>query len=112
MYNSYVLRIATNINNYIALNEIFEINVDQNHHAYWEYEIETNDQFHNAIETITDILHANKDKILNLGISSNEIVLWLFYGYEEQCNMEFSPQDIKNLSTIGITFCISCWNEG
>lgn len=40
------------------------------------------------------------------------ISIWRYYEYDEQCNFEFSPQELKRMGDNGITFCISCWDTG
>ena len=44
-----------------------------------------------------------------LGISSDYISIWMLYEYDQQCNMEFTPDEMKAIGDLGITFCISCW---
>ena len=44
-----------------------------------------------------------------LGISSDYISIWMLYEYDQQCNMEFTPDEMKVMGELGITFCISCW---
>lgn len=46
-----------------------------------------------------------------IGIDRDMISVWYLYKYDEQCNMEFSPERMKRLGDNGITLCISCWSS-
>ena len=47
----------------------------------------------------------------SVGIKKEDITIWYYYEYEQQCNMEFSPKNLAKLGELGITFCISCWEK-
>ena len=44
--------------------------------------------------------------------NTQNISIWCLYEYDEQCNMEFQPNELKRLGDAGITLCISCWRRG
>lgn len=74
----------------------------------WEYSIE------DGMGTLNTIIHLwvkNKTSLEQLDLKREDIVLWLFIAYENQCNMEFSPTDLKALSDAELHFCISCWEK-
>lgn len=63
------------------------------------------------INIFLNLLENKFDKLLELGIQRNDITIWMLYKYEGQCNMEFTPQDMKRLGENEITLCISCWES-
>ena len=66
------------------------------------------------IDYVEEFLGFLEDKyeILNRhGIENSDISIWIYYAYDEQCNLEFSPMDMKRLGECGITLCISCWPD-
>lgn len=70
----------------------------------WEYEI-----VDNSVRKVFEILN-NKIVLLNdIGIKKEDVTIWLYYEYEGQCNIEFSANDLLQLSKLNINLCISCW---
>jgi hypothetical protein len=51
----------------------------------------------------------NIEKIHALGISNDDLSIWYLYEYDEQCNMEFHPRQLKKFGELDIVLCISCW---
>jgi len=45
----------------------------------------------------------------SVGVSRDDITVWLLYEYDGQCNLEFPATDLKRLGEAGITLCVSCW---
>ena len=112
MYCSYVLRIDTDPMHFETLNDLFDLKKNQDPKGYWEYEIDENDRsFNNAINTITDKIEKNSKHLAKYGISSDNMAIWIFYEYEEQCNLEFAPFELKRLSENNLSLCISCWEN-
>ncbi|MBB5031350.1 hypothetical protein [Prosthecobacter vanneervenii] len=37
------------------------------------------------------------------------ISLWVLYEYDQQCNLEFSPEDLNRLAASKAVLCVSCW---
>ena len=108
----YFLRIDTHENNFGSLNQLFDYTKPQNLKFFWEYTISENDSdFVGGIEKILAKLEQNLDKIKHFNISVEDISFWYFYEYSNQCNMEFSPIQLKLIGNLGITFCISCWEK-
>lgn len=67
------------------------------------------DEYTNFIEYYLNVLEGKYDKLQEIGIYRDDISVWMIYEYEEQCNMEFEPSDMKKLGDNGITFCVSCY---
>jgi len=78
----------------------------------WGYKLVVKDNaYTNFIDCFLSILEGKYDKLQEIGITRDQISIWMIYEYEEQCNMEFSPSDMKRLGDNGITFCISCYEN-
>jgi hypothetical protein len=78
----------------------------------WGYKLDIKDNgYTNFVEYFLGFLEGRLDKLDDVGISREDISIWMIYEYEEQCNMEFTPSDMKKLGDNGITFCISCYKR-
>jgi hypothetical protein len=78
----------------------------------WGYKLIVQDNaYTNFVDCFLDILENKYDKLKRIGIRREDISVWMIYEYEEQCNMEFTPRDMKRLGDNGITFCISCYEK-
>lgn len=92
-----------------TINDIIGIESNEEHLAwgygiYSEYRIDFVSQF-------LSILEGKYDALANIGVMRNNISIWMLYEYEDQCNMEFTPQETKTLGEAGITLCVSCWDK-
>lgn len=76
----------------------------------WGYKLNVKDNsYTNFVEYFLGVLDGKYHKLQEIGITRDDISIWMIYEYEEQCNMEFTPSDMKKLGDNGITFCISCY---
>jgi len=77
----------------------------------WSLEIKEkeDDEYFDCIRYYLDILEGRYEKLASIGVSKDDISVWLLYEYDNECNMEFSPDDLKRLGDNGISLCISCW---
>ena len=57
------------------------------------------------------LLECKYEKLESIGISRENISIWILYEYEGQCNMEYDPESMKKLGESGILLCISCWEK-
>lgn len=55
------------------------------------------------------LLEGNYEALAAIGVQRHHIAVWLLYEYDEQCNLEFSPEDLRRLGENGIALCVSCW---
>ena len=80
----------------------------------WTYEVidDKADEYFDFINAFLDILETKYADLERLNIKRSDISIWLFYEYDEQCNLEFAPERLKRLGDNGITFCISCSDSG
>ena len=62
-----------------------------------------------TLKVMTDILMEHIDSFRSNGTDS--ITLHFDVNYENQCNLEFSPELIKRISTLGVPLTISCYHE-
>ncbi len=109
MNSEYKLRINADEENYTFITSLLSINPTSTR-SYWELSIKESSHLHvNAINYFLDLIEKNIDRLNQNGIKNEDLSIWYFYEYDEQCNMEFSPKDLKRLGENGISLCISCW---
>ena len=80
-------------------------------YSLWTYSIDTtveNDCF-DFINKFLDILEPKFADIEILGIKRDDILFWLLYEYDQQCAMEFHPQEMMRIGDSGIHLNIDCW---
>lgn len=59
-----------------------------------------------------DILDGKYLALEDIGVTRDMISIWRLYEYDGQCNLEYSPAEMKRLGDNGITLCVSCWDSG
>lgn len=87
------------------------LGVKSNCQPFWKLQLiqKEEDEYINFIDYFLSVLEGKYDRLKEIGITRNDISIWILYEYEGQCNMEFSPDEMKRLGEEGITLCISCW---
>ncbi len=77
----------------------------------WCFEVQEkeSDEYFDFIHHFLDMLEGKYDQLKSMGISKEDISVWLLYEYDNQCNMEFLPDNLKRLGDNGISLCVSCW---
>jgi hypothetical protein len=110
---TYELRINTEENFYENVSSIIGLH-PKTYKLGWSYEIifEEQEEYFDIIAKFLDSLEGKYDKLQELGIENNDITIWLLYGYQNQCNMEFEPKTLERLGKRGIRLCISCYEAG
>lgn len=105
----YSLRINKNGNEIKTINNI--LNTKSISNDIWIYELAQNekDNYINFIDIFTNILNEKIDLLKNIWIQKNDISIWILCNFEEQCNLEFSSNQINNLSKIWVWLNISCY---
>jgi len=83
-----------------------------NKYDLWTYSVETDDEepYFDFINKFLDILEPKFEELEKLGIKKNDILIWLLYEYDQQCSMEFHPEEMKRLGESGIVMNIDCWH--
>lgn len=85
-----------------------------NYNMGWTYTIilEELKEYFDIINRFLNCLEGKYEILQELGIDNNDITVWLIYGYNNQCNMEFKPTTLERLGRKGIKLCISCYEAG
>jgi hypothetical protein len=109
----YTLEIDTNKEKFQKINDILGVNSDISK-DYWCYELVHGDNKLEIKETTVvahflNILEGKYEQLSVEGIQRKDITVWIIYEYDNQCNMEFHPEDTKRLGENGIVLCISCY---
>ncbi|MEI6089877.1 MAG: hypothetical protein WCR42_05465 [bacterium] len=109
----YSIRIISDQNNLNNVSKILNI-VPKNNRLTWIYEVVCNDEspYYNFINEFLDILENKYEELSRIGVNKDDISFWFLYEYNNECNMEFIPSDMKRLGEAGITLCISCFKTG
>lgn len=89
-------------------------NEEKDDFSIWTYQIVTNeeDKYFDFINNFLDLLEPNFEYLKVLGINAKDINIWLFYEYDKQCSMSFSPQEMKRIGESGISFNVDCIEKG
>ena len=80
----------------------------------WHYQIiadEEKDEYPDFINIFMDILEPNFDKLEELGIYKNNILIWMNYIYKHQCSLGFNPDELERLGKHGIALNIDCFEN-
>lgn len=108
----YSLRIKTQEANYQIVSKILEKNPKDLSRG-WIFEVESSDtMYFDYINEFLDILEGKYEKLEQIGIVKSDISIWLIYEFNQQCNFEFIPKDLKRLGENEITLCVSCFEAG
>ena len=95
--------------NYLALTNAFNTGARMPDGS-WGIEVKkTEEEYFDFVSYFMKLLDSKSENLEALGVSKDEITVWLLYEYKEQCNLEFSPMELEALARKGVRFCISCW---
>jgi hypothetical protein len=85
--------------------------ISQDRYSSWMYMVtETDtDPYFDFINSFLDILEPKFADLEKLGVTKDNILFWLLYEYDQQCAMEFHPQEMTRLGQSGIHLNIDCW---
>lgn len=110
---TYELRINTEEKFYENVSSIVEL-LPESFKYGWSYKIvfKEQDEYYDIIAKLLDSLEGKYEELQKLGITNSDISIWIIYGYNNQCNMEFEPKTLEQLGKRGITLCISCYEAG
>lgn len=118
----YYLQIHCQQEDINKVSEILSFSSNDKYGSYscWRYhlgqkESDTSIRFVNEsmdfVNIFLDILEGKYESLISIGVERSDISVWMYYEYDEQCNMEFLPQDMKRLGDNGIVLCVSCWQS-
>jgi len=104
------IRISTVNENYQKISKILDVEISD-YKKGWIYEVVLIDDgdYYSVINMFLDKLNKHIKELKSLGISSENISIWLIYEYSEQCDLEFEPTLLKRLGQSEIHLCISCY---
>jgi len=107
----YVLKIEASKDKFSEISRILKVEPSKSK-FFWELSIdENNDLYVKAIDYFISIIENKFQELKELDINNDNISVWFYKSYTGQCNIEFSPSEMKKLSQNDITLCISCWEE-
>lgn len=80
-------------------------------YSSWMYMVaeSDNDRSFDFINAFLDILEPKFVALEKLGVPKDKILFWMLYEYDQQCGMEFHPQEMMRLGQSGIHLNIDCW---
>ncbi len=85
--------------------------LSEDRYSSWMYmvtETET-DPYYDFINNFLDILEPKFGNLEKLGVTRDKILFWMLYEYDQQCGMEFHPQEMARLGQSRIHLNIDCW---
>jgi hypothetical protein len=110
MSTFYSLRIKTDITYREKINII--LNKDCNYlDVGWGLEVvqEEEQEYFDFINYFLDLLEDQYIRLEQIGVLREHISIWMIYEYNNQCNFEFIPRDLKRLGENEISLCVSCY---
>jgi hypothetical protein len=112
MKNTFTLRIDCEASKKPSVSKVLGCQPNENE-PYWEISIVQGDHDGpmNFIDDFITMLNGKYDSLSELDIQRENISIWRYYEYNQECNMEISPREMKLLSENGIVLCISCWQS-
>lgn len=75
----------------------------------WIVEVEAGQISSDGITYLVSLLIDKFEQLNQLGITRENISVWIIYAYQQQCNLEFTPTQLGLLSQEAIRLCISCY---
>jgi hypothetical protein len=75
-----------------------------------EDEYEDFDDIPSFIDEFIDLLDGKFEQLAEIDIKRSDIIFWRYYAYNSQCNMEFTPKELRKLGDNEIRLCITCWD--
>jgi hypothetical protein len=113
MKYSYILRINCNNNKSEEITHLLNVKPTLSTCKRWEIEKvqDYNSEYIDYLNIFLIILKDKYNQLEQIGVTRDCIEIWVYYEYDQQCNMEFSPDVLKNIGDNGISLCISCWQK-
>ena len=82
-------------------------------HDIWTLEIieKESDPPTDFVHDFLELLEGKYQELSQCGVEKSDISIWIYYEYDEQCNLEFLPEDMKRLGSNGIALCVSAYQQ-
>ena len=113
MISKHVLRIDCQSGHFDSIEQILNTHRSNEDNLYWELIIIDDDTDSLPpvyyIDAFLPLLQGKYQELEKIGIYREDITIWKYYEYDEQCNFEFHPDEMKQLADHGIVLCVSCW---
>ncbi len=110
MRYNYILRIANAARAEVA-HVLGRESSDDTREWNWFLDQRADDEPIPFVDVFMNLLEGRFTCLERLGVTRNDITVWLLYEYDEQCNLELSAQDMRRLGEAGVTLCMSCWQS-
>ena len=109
----YRLQIVADNDAFLSISQVLGVDSTEPE-GFWILELteEASDPYSDPFNKFLDILEGKYEALAILGIQRSNISVWTLYEYDNQCNMEFLPREMKRLGENGIVLCVSCWDSG
>jgi hypothetical protein len=113
MKNTYILKIHCEQQQIETVTNIVGIPPSRNEFSYWEFMLieKESDPYIEFVNEFLNLLEGKYEKLSKIGVERDDIEVWMLYEYDQECNLEFSPEEMKRLGESGITLCVSCWKS-
>lgn len=111
MKDTYALRITCSDNPVKDVGKLLGENSSNTDVDFWEWLIEDDSTPSEAFSLFLNFLASKYDELAKIGIGRENISIWRYYQYDQECNLEISPEQMKSLGDRGIVLCISCWQH-
>jgi hypothetical protein len=91
--------------------EFHKNKLNDNPFVTWTYTVNVGEEepYYDFINKFLDILEPKFADLEKIGVTKDNILFWLLYEFDQQCGMEFHPQEMKRLGESGIHLNIDCW---
>ena len=98
---------------YPAINSLLGV-TDAGKKGHWGYEIIVDDgpleiSQPTVLLHFMNILEGRLQALNEIGVQKSDIVIYMTYEYDDQCNMEFLPEELLALGQNGIALAVSCY---
>lgn len=84
------------------------LNLVNNDKYGWAYSFNHTDT--DYVKLLDNVI-TNFSKLNKIENLSEKVEFWIYYEYEQQCNLELEPLLLQKLGKIGSTLCVSCWDK-
>lgn len=110
---TYILKIHCEQDQIEPVTKILSIAPSTIEFGNWELILtqKDSDPYIDFVDEFLNLLADKYDQLSEIGIEKENITVWVLYEYDQECNLEFSPEQMKRLGENGITLCISCWQS-
>ncbi len=111
MKDTYCLRINCSLDKLGQVEKVLDKKSDNSDTSLWEWSIKEDLRPTDAFNAFLDLLEGKYDDLAKIGLQKSNISIWRYYEYDQECNLEISPEQMINLGSKGIVLCISCWQH-